>query len=263
MEMANNHDGNPTKGLVIVGHVANTFFGANAAIKFQFRDLSLPQYQGTKFTKRFMDTRLDNRDFAVMVGEAKRRHLRTMATTYDLPSLELALKLDIDILKIASSMAVEFDLVKAMAKTGKPIVASTAGLNWDQLISLYSNLCFYGSNEFAFMHCVALYPTPDDKLNLAQIGWLKELFPNIPIGYSGHEAPDNLDAVKIAYAQGARLFEKHIGHGQNLNAYSCTPRQINTWYTHWYAARAMMGVHNYEHTNEELENLKQLGNVRK
>ena len=52
------------------------------------------------------------------------------------------------------------------------------------------------------MHCVALYPTPDDKLQLNQIGRMIERYRGVPIGWSTHEDQNNTSAVQIAYAQG-------------------------------------------------------------
>ena len=59
------------------------------------------------------------------------------------------------------------------------------------------------------MHCVGEYPSPDDHLHLSQISLLKKRYPELEVGYSTHERPDNFEAVKIAIALGATLFEKH------------------------------------------------------
>jgi len=82
------------------------------------------------------------------------------------------------------------------------------------------------------MHCVALYPIPVEKLQLNQIEIFKRRYPQLTIGFSTHEPPDYLDGIKIAYAKGARVFERHVGVETNkikLNAYSSTPEQIRKW----------------------------------
>ena len=38
-----------------------------------------------------------------------------------------------------------------------------------------------------------------------------ERYRNVAIGWSTHEDQDNVAAVQIAYAKGARLFERHVG----------------------------------------------------
>jgi sialic acid synthase SpsE len=48
------------------------------------------------------------------------------------------------------------------------------------------------------MHCISIYPTKDEDLELNQISILKKRYPHVTIGYSTHEDPENYDAIKIA-----------------------------------------------------------------
>ena len=50
------------------------------------------------------------------------------------------------------------------------------------------------------MHCVGEYPTADEKLHASQIDFLKKRYPEVKIGFSTHENPDNNDVIKIAIA---------------------------------------------------------------
>jgi mannose-6-phosphate isomerase-like protein (cupin superfamily) len=95
------------------------------------------------------------------------------------------------------------------------------------------------------MHCVGQYPTPDDNLQLNQIELLRNRYGNVEVGYSTHERPDNVEAVKIAVGMGARMFEKHVGleaEGIRLNAYSANPAQVRNWLEAASQALAMCGV---------------------
>jgi N-acetylneuraminate synthase len=61
---------------------------------------------------------------------------------------------------------------------------------------------------------------------------MQRRYQHLPVGYSGHEAPDNLDVVKAAVAFGARILERHVGvprDGSPLNAYSMDPAQTAAW----------------------------------
>lgn len=94
------------------------------------------------------------------------------------------------------------------------------------------------------MHCVGEYPAPDDHLHLGQITLLRNRYPEIPIGYSTHERPDNFEAVKMALGLGAVMFEKHVGVPTDkyaLNAYSATPAQVRCWLRSAAEALTMMG----------------------
>jgi hypothetical protein len=65
------------------------------------------------------------------------------------------------------------------------------------------------------------------------------------VGYSTHEPPAQLDAVKMAIAKGATLFEKHVGvptEKHPLNGYSATPSQVRQWLEAARSAIAMAGV---------------------
>jgi N-acetylneuraminate synthase len=113
----------------------------------------------------------------------------------------------------------------------------------DNLVSFFDHRLVH----YALMHCVAIYPTPVHKLQLNQVESLRLRYPHVPIGFSTHESPDNLDAVKIARAKGAVLFERHVGIGTSkikLNAYSSTPAQVNKWIESWKEADVLCGAKN-------------------
>lgn len=52
-------------------------------------------------------------------------------------------------------------------------------------------------NNFAIVHCVSAYPTPPEDVNLALLQYYKTLFPDIPIGYSGHEQGINISIAAV------------------------------------------------------------------
>jgi mannose-6-phosphate isomerase-like protein (cupin superfamily) len=125
----------------------------------------------------------------------------------------------------------DWPLLEQVAKYDLPIVVSTAGEALEEIDRVVS---FFKHRDKALtvMHCVGEYPAPDDHLHLGQIALLRKRYPEIPIGYSTHERPDNFEAVKIAIALGAVMFEKHTGVGTEkyaLNAYSATPAQVRKW----------------------------------
>ena len=94
------------------------------------------------------------------------------------------------------------------------------------------------------MHCVSVYPSNDDQLSLNQINLLKERYPEVSIGWSTHEHPDNTLAVSIAKAKGASLFERHVGlvtDEISLNLYSSTPDQATEWIKSYKRTKAICG----------------------
>jgi N-acetylneuraminate synthase len=251
-DLANNHQGDPAHAAAIIAEMGRVTreAGVRAALKFQFRQLDTfihPDFKhrtDLKYVKRFTETKLSMDAFAELAGKVKQAGMLTMSTPFDEESVDIICDMGLDIIKVASASADDRPLLEKIAQVNKPVVVSTAGLRSDEIDWLVN---FFDSERvhFALMHCVAIYPTPDDKLQLNQVRYLKERYPEVPIGWSTHEAPDNLSAVQIAYALGARLFERHVGINTTtykLNNYSSTPEQSAAWLASAKAARAMIGA---------------------
>ena len=65
------------------------------------------------------------------------------------------------------------------------------------------------------------YPTPIENSNLNRINTLRQEFPDIEIGLSTHEPPDEDSTAPLAVAMGCTIIEKHVGVPTdtiNLNA---------------------------------------------
>lgn len=251
-DLANNHQGDVKHATNIVEQVGKVTreAGVSGAFKFQFRQLDTfihPDYQDRmdlKYVKRFKETNLPLSDFEKLADAVRASGLLTMSTPFDEESVDIICDMGLDIIKIASCSADDRPLLEKVARANKPVVVSSAGLRIDEIDWLV-NFLQHERVEFALMHCVALYPTPDDKLQLNQIRYLKERYREVPIGWSTHEAPDNVDAVQMAYAAGANLFERHVGietSKYKLNDYSSTPAQLEKWVAAYKAAVAMMGA---------------------
>lgn len=251
-DLANNHQGNIEHASNIIRGIgeANAAAGVQGALKFQFRQLDTfihPDFQGSteqKYVKRFSETRLSMEQFRDLVPLVKESGMLTMSTPFDEESVDIICDMGLDIIKIASCSADDRPLIEKVARVNKPVVISTAGLRIEDIDWLVN---FMESERvpFSLMHCVAIYPTPDEKLQLDQIRQLKDRYRGIEIGWSTHEAPDNLSAVQIAYALGARMFERHVGLNTDeykLNAYSSTPEQVTEWLGAFNSARAMIGA---------------------
>ena len=157
--------------------------------------------------------------------------------------LKLNHALCFDIIKVASCSAKDWPLLEAIADSGKPVICSTGGLSTediDNVVSFFQHRAVH----FALMHCVSIYPTPDEKLCLRQIRALCERYPDTVIGWSTHESPEDNVPVGMALALGARMFERHVGVATDqiqLNAYSSTPEQLSDWLAAHARARVMLG----------------------
>ncbi len=245
-EIANNHQGKLDHGLRIIREISKVAkkAGVRGAMKLQFRDINTfihPDFRQStenKHIPRFLGTRLRKKDLAALIQETKNRGMISMVTPFDEPSVDLIEKLGVDIIKIGSCSAQDWPLLERVAETGKPVICSTGGLTIKEIDKIVSFFQHRGV-QFAIMHCVGIYPTPNDKLHLNQIEILRNRYPGITIGFSTHEAPTNLNAIRVAYAKGARIFERHVGiptEEIKLNAYSSTPAQIEAWLAAYWEA---------------------------
>ncbi|WP_170984238.1 N-acetylneuraminate synthase family protein [Rhodoligotrophos defluvii] len=250
-DLANNHQGDMEHARNIIRAVGAVTrkAGVRAALKFQFRQLDTfihPDFKNRtdlKFIKRFDETRLPMSAFTELAELVRAEGMLTMSTPFDEESVDIIADMGLDIIKIASCSADDRPLLEKVAAARMPVVASTAGLRIEEVDWLV-NFLESEQLKFALMHCVALYPTPDDKLQLNQIGAFVKRYPAVPIGWSTHENQDNVAAIQIAYAKGARLFERHVGLNTDkykLNDYSSTPEQLERWLAAYHAARAMLG----------------------
>jgi N-acetylneuraminate synthase len=65
-----------------------------------------------------------------------------------------------------------------------------------------------GIENLLIAQATSTYPCSVEELNLQVIQIYKEIFPDVPIGYSGHET--GLAPTLAAVALGARFVERHI-----------------------------------------------------
>jgi sialic acid synthase SpsE/mannose-6-phosphate isomerase-like protein (cupin superfamily) len=269
LDLANNHQGDLEHGLNIInamGEVTRNA-GVRSALKFQFRQLETfihPDYKQKKDVKhipRFMETALTRDQYKLLTQTVIDNGMHTMCTPFDEESVDLIMDLGIEIIKVASCSANDRPLIERITQVNRPVVVSTAGLSMDKIDRLVSFL-ESKNMRFALMHCVAIYPTPNENLNLNQIDVLRERFPHIPIGFSTHENPDDYIPIRIAYAKGARIFERHVGmetKKHKLNKYSSKPEQVAKWIEAYKeTVAACGGDHRSPASPEEIASLRSL-----
>ncbi|MEX2283731.1 MAG: N-acetylneuraminate synthase family protein [Gemmatimonadota bacterium] len=251
-DLANNHQGQLDHGRHIVravGEVARVA-GVRAALKFQFRQLETfihPAHQRgstAKHIPRFLETKLSEEDYAALAQEVVSSQMVTMATPFDEESVGMLERLNIEVAKIASCSARDWPLLERVADSNRPVVVSTGGLSLsdiDNIVSFFDHKRVH----FALMHCVSIYPIPDEHMQLRQIALLRRRYPGKVIGFSTHELPGDTQTVIAAVALGAELLERHVGiptESIQLNKYSSTPEELAAWISAAGRAEKLCGV---------------------
>jgi N-acetylneuraminate synthase len=251
LELANNHWGKLERGLKIITDFARIvrFNNVRAAIKLQFRDVDqfihrdFRQRTDIRYVKKTLDTQLSKDDYGKLIDAIRKNGCIPCATPFDEKSVDLCVELGIQIIKLASSDLNDWFLIEKIAKTRKPVVASTGGSSLkdtDDLVTFFNNR----NVPLGLNHCVSIYPAEDHELELNQIDFLKRRYPNHVIGLSTHEYHDWTSSMLISYAKGARMWERHIDinmDGVPVSPYCSLPEQVDTWFKSYMKAKEMCG----------------------
>jgi N-acetylneuraminate synthase len=268
-EMANNHQGDVNHGIAIIkamGEIKRKY-NINAGVKFQYRQLDTfihPDSRHDKEAKhisRFLSTELTPEQFKTLVDATRAEGLVTICTPFDEESVDLIVKHGIEIIKVASCSADDWPLLNKIVKANKPIIASTGGLDMPKIDNLVSFLSHRATRDFAILHCVGIYPSPNEVLHLNYVERMIKRFPGVTIGYSGHEAPDNYEVIGLAIAKGATIFERHVGLPTDkikLNNYSMNPSEVDKWIAAALRAKTICGSPEKSITQAEVDSLLSL-----
>ena len=130
------------------------------------------------------------------------------ATAFDFRSAEMLAELEMPAYKIASCDLTNTPLLRFIAELGKPMIISTGGGTLDDVRRAYESVAETNA-QIALLQCTSGYPVEQfEQLDLRVIGTYRELFPDVVVGYSGH---DNGIAIPLAaFVLGARIVEKHF-----------------------------------------------------
>ena len=252
LELANNHLGDVERGLKIISAYSQVvrFNNVRAAIKLQLRDVDrfihkdFRDRSDIRYVKKTLDTQLSFDEITRMVKAIREGNCIPMATAFDENSVDLCVELGIPILKLASSDMNDWVLIEKIAQTKKPVIVSTGGSSLkdvDDLVTFFENRHI----PLAINHCVSLYPSEDQELDMNQIDFLRNRYPLHIIGFSTHEYHDWTASMLIAYAKGARTFERHIDiqtDGAQVSPYCSLPDQVDTWFKAFHKAKEMCGA---------------------
>lgn len=251
LEMANNHWGSVDRGLKLIRDYGSVvrFNNVKAAIKMQFRDVdsfiheSFRGNEDMRYIKKTEATKLSPEEFAVLVAEIRRVGCIPMATPFDEQSVDLCVLFDFPIIKVASSDVNDWPLLEKIASTRLPVIVSSGGAtekDLDDVVTFFEKRGI----ALAINHCVSLYPSEDDQLELNQIDYLKSRYPDHVIGFSTHEYRDWEASMYVSYAKGARTWERHVDveyGGIPVSPYCSLPEQTDTWFRAFHKAQEMCG----------------------
>lgn len=252
LELANNHWGDIERGKKIITDFSRIvrFNNIKAAIKLQFRDVDhfihkdFKNRDDIRYINKTLKTKMNEDAYGELVDTIRKSGCITMSTPFDEKSVQTCVNLGIQIIKIASSDLNDWVLIEEIAKTRKPVIISTGGSSVkdiDDIVRFFENR----NIPLAINHCISLYPSEKHELELNQIDYLRERYPEHVVGFSTHEKNENIEyAMMIAYAKGARTFERHIDidwQGKTVSPYCSTPSDLDRWIKAYKTAAKICG----------------------
>lgn len=213
-EIGLNHNGDVDIAKRLIDVAARA--GADA-VKFQKRtpEISTPEHMRDvpRETPWGLMSYLDYRrrvefgraEYIEIGDHATMRGLDWFASPWDVPSVEFLEDLNVVAHKVASASLTDTELLLALRETGKPVILSTGMSTIAQIDRALDTL---GTDRVVLMHATSTYPLEPEEANLRVIGTLRDRYPGIPVGYSGHER--GLQISLAAVAMGAVAVERHI-----------------------------------------------------
>lgn len=213
-EIGINHNGSLDIALKLMEEAAKAGFDA---VKFQKRtpEICTPRDQwdimrDTPWGRmRYIDYRykveFGEAEYAAIDKFAQEHHITWFASCWDEPSVDFLEQFDVALYKAASASLTDIDLLKKKKATGKPLIISTGMSTMEEITSAVNQI---GTDNLLIAHATSAYPCTVNELNLRMIHTLQHLYPEVPIGYSGHET--GLAPTLAAVAMGACFVERHV-----------------------------------------------------
>ncbi|WP_353427845.1 N-acetylneuraminate synthase family protein [Polynucleobacter sp. MWH-UH19D] len=242
-EIGNNHEGSFDLALEMVEAAAKT--GVDA-VKFQtFIPAKYVSSEDSVRLERLNKFKLSNEQYLQIAKRAEELGIVFFSTPFDLESAAFLNKIQ-PIFKISSGDNNFFPLIEEVASYKKPTIISSGLADLGALKYLVDFWHGIGGRDenLIIMHCVSSYPVPVDQANLRAISTLKNIFPNLIIGYSDHTL--GIQACVLAVAAGAGVIEKHFTLSKNQSDFrdhqlSADPLEMRSLVTQVREASILLG----------------------
>ncbi|TRY85733.1 hypothetical protein DNTS_031917 [Danionella cerebrum] len=220
-EIGQNHDGNFERAKELIKMAKEC--GADCA-KFQksvlehkFNNRALERPYNSKNSwgktygehKRYLEFNEDQ--YRELQKYANELGIFFTASGMDDMAVEFLDKLNVPFFKVGSGDTNNFPYLEKTAKKGRPMVVSSGMQSMETMQRVYETLKKY-TQDFCILQCTSAYPLEPKDVNLRVITEYQKMFPDIPIGYSGHETGINITVAAVAL--GAKVVERHVTHNK-------------------------------------------------
>jgi N-acetylneuraminate synthase len=147
----------------------------------------------------------DQKQFEEIIEYCNKKEIMWFASCWDEDAVDFIQKFEPELYKIASASLTDDELLLRHQALNKPVIISTGMSTIEEIENAVE---IFGMKNLLLAHSTSSYPCNTNELNLRVIQTLKNKFPGVPIGYSGHEV--GLAPTWAAVALGASFVERHI-----------------------------------------------------
>ena len=187
----------------------------------------------------------------------KERGIMGFSTPFDDTSVDFLEDVGVPCYKIASFENVDLPLIRKVARTGKPIIASTGMTTVAELSDLVQTVRENGCTDLTLLKCTSSYPASPEGTNLRTIPHMRELF-GCAVGLSDHTL--GIGAAVASVALGAVVIEKHFTlsrvEGGVDAAFSLEPAEMAQLVRECRTAALALGAVSYERAEQEQKSLQ-------
>lgn len=162
---------------------------------------------GTTYGEHREALEFDEDEYRELKAYSDAAGIHFFATAWDFASADFLESIGVPAYKIASGDLYSIPLLKHIARFGKPMIISTGGATMEDVRRAFDALYPINQN-LILLQCTAAYPVQPEEMNLKVIDTLRREFPETVVGLSDHQ--DGIAMSILAYAFGARVFEKHF-----------------------------------------------------
>lgn len=222
-DMSSNHMGNIAIAKAMVCAAADAGVDIVKFQSWQARKLrpDFPDYQAN--FARHSATELSDEDHHYLVELCREKGVEFLTTCFDLERVDFLAGLGLKSIKVASPDCASIRLLDRLMEKFEHIIISTGMATDEEVQRMIEHT---RAHKVTVLHCVSLYPTPLERVNLERMNWLKSL--GVSVGFSDHSL--GVEASILAIGMGAEIVEKHFTLSRNLpgkdQAMSSTPEEF-------------------------------------
>lgn len=151
------------------------------------------------------------KEYAEIDAYCKEKGLLWSASPWDEASVDFLADFDVPFYKIASASLTDDGILEKIKSKGKPVILSVGMSTEAEIEHAVSVL---GTKNLILLHTTSNYPPKPENTHLRAMLTLMEKYPEVPVGYSGHEA--GFFPSVLAVAMGACVVERHLTLDRNM-----------------------------------------------